>query len=133
MGKKSIGIGILIVTGGFWFLGSDTNPHALTKSRVVDTIIGEAEAEPYKGKLAVACAIRERGNLKGCNGWKSERVRGHKYSPKVFVDAVRAYEESRDKNKCMFVNGADSWWTRSKMFNCPRIAKVGRHYFFNCQ
>lgn len=78
----------------------------LRKDRVVMAIIGEAEGEGYKGMLAVACAIRNRGTLQGVYGEKAPRVVKHKYSPKTFVLAVKAYEESA---KVDITGGATHW------------------------
>lgn len=81
----------------------------LPKWRVVYAIIGEAEGEPYKGKLAVACAIQNRGTLKGVYGEKAPRVKQRKYSSKVLVSAIQAYEESLHPENCTFIDGADHW------------------------
>ena len=93
----------------------------IPKTRFVNAIIGEAEGEVYKGKLAVACTIRERGSLRGVYGERAPRVLQHKYSPKVFVDAVRAYEESANTNNCEFVGGATHW--EGTKFKTPYWAK----------
>jgi hypothetical protein len=93
----------------------------MPKERVVNAIIGEAEGEPYQGKLAVACSIRNRGTLKGVYGEKSPRVKQHRYSPKVFVDAVRAYEESANPDNCSFIDGAQYW--EGTKFPVPYWAK----------
>ena len=106
-----------------------------TKIRVVNAIIGEAEGEPYRGKLAVACAIRNRGSLQGVYGEKSRRVKERLYSSRVFVDAVRAYEESADPEACRFIGGADHW--EGTAFKTPAWAKdmqvtvtIGRQRFY---
>ena len=81
----------------------------IDKSKFVDACIGEAEGEPYIGKLAVSCAIRNRGSLIGVYGVNSPRVKLHKYSSKVFVDCVRACEESKYTDNCGFIHGATAW------------------------
>lgn len=81
----------------------------IPKVRAVNAIIGEAEGESYRGKLAVACAIRNRGTLNGVYGEYSKRVKEHLYGAKVFVDTVRAWEESADLINCQFIDGADHW------------------------
>ena len=89
----------------------------LVKIRMVNAIIGEAEGEPYRGKLAVACAIINRTQLfgdfdkamRGVYGEKSNRVINRLYSSKTFVNAVRAYEESLDVGTCAFIDGATHW------------------------
>lgn len=85
------------------------NAAPVEKTRFVNAIIGEAEGEGYRGMLAVACAIRNRGTLRGVYGEHAPRVRKHKYSPKVFVQAVRAYKESAHAEACAFIDGADHW------------------------
>jgi hypothetical protein len=107
----------------------------IPKTKFVDAIIGEAEGEPYQGKLAVACAIRNRGTLQGVYGVNAPRVRQHKYSTKVFVDSVRAYEESAHPESCEFIDGASFWEGTS--FKTPYWAKnmvvtatIGRQRFY---
>lgn len=115
----------------------------VVKERIVNAIIGEAEGEPYKGKLAVACAIQNRVQkfgsfdkaMKGVYGEKAPRVKGRKYSAKVFVDAVRAYEESLDVGTCDFIDGADHW--EGSAFKTPGWAQkmelvvvIGRQRFY---
>lgn len=101
--------------------GSSAWAEDIQKPRAINAIIGEAEGEPYKGKLAVACAIRNRGTLKGVYGETSSRVVQHKYSTKVFVDSVRAWEESFHPENCRFIDGADHWEGTS--FKTPSWAK----------
>jgi hypothetical protein len=94
----------------------------------VNAIIGEAEGESYRGKLAVACAIRNRGSVAGicsigmCSDRKvSRRLTEHLYPKWVFVDAVRAYEESAHADACTFIGGADHW--EGTAFKIPSWAK----------
>jgi hypothetical protein len=101
----------------------------LVKMRIVYSIIGEAEGEPYQGKLAIACAIINRTSkfgsldkaLKGVYGERSPRVLQRKYSSKVLVDAIRAYEESLNVGVCDFVDGATHW--EGTAFKTPYWAK----------
>lgn len=108
---------------------------AMCKNNIVDAIIGEAEGESYKGKLAVACAIKNRKTLRGVYGVKAPRVVNRKYSSFVFVQAVKAYEESNVKGACDFIDGA-SFWEGTK-FKTPYWAKnmvvtatIGNQRFF---
>ena len=113
------------------------------KIRVVNAIIGEAEGEPYKGKLAIACAIQNRVQtlgsfdkaMRGVYGERSPRVKNRLYSSKVFVDAVRAFEESLDVGSCDFIDGADHW--EGTAFPTPRWSSnmiqtitIGHQRFF---
>jgi hypothetical protein len=81
----------------------------IERSRAVNAIIGESEGEPYKGKLAVACAIRNRGTLKGVYGEKAPRVTKKLYSAKIKADSERAWDESESASACQFIDGADHW------------------------
>jgi hypothetical protein len=94
---------------------------AIPKTRAVNAIIGEAEGEGYKGMLAVACAIRNRGTLKGVYGEKSKRVREHLYGAKIFVQSVRAWEESAYPINCQFIDGATHW--EGTAFPTPKWAE----------
>jgi len=115
----------------------------LVKIRMVNAIIGEAEGEPYKGKLAVACSIINRTSLfgsfdkamRGVYGERSKRVINRLYSSKTFVDAVRAYEEALDVGTCDFVGGATHWegtafktpyWAK----NMRLVATIGNQRFY---
>jgi hypothetical protein len=107
----------------------------IPKTRAVNAIIGESEGECYKGKLAVACAIRTRGTLQGVYGEHSRRVREHLYGAKVFVDSVRAWDESAHAENCAFLQGA-SFWEGTK-FEKPYWAKrmtlvvvIGKQAFY---
>ena len=107
----------------------------IDKNRAVNAIIGEAEGEGYRGMLAVSCAIRNRGTLKGVYGESAPRVKRHKYSVKTFINADRAWEESRNFDKCSFIRGANHWegtkfpkpsWAR----NMTETAVIGNQRFY---
>jgi hypothetical protein len=115
----------------------------IVKIRMVNAIIGEAEGEPYKGKLAISCAILNRvqtfgsfdAAMRGVYGEKAFRVRHRLYSSHIFVEAVRAYEESLNVGTCDFIGGADHW--EGTAFKTPYWAKnmiltvtVGRQRFY---
>jgi len=117
-----------IVCGHVW--GAE-----IPKTRAVMAVIGEAEGETYIGKLAVACAIRERGTLRGVFGEHAPRVKKHLYSVKTFVAADRAWEESRDPGNCAMTDHADHW--EGTAFPLPSWAKdmkqtavIGNQRFF---
>ena len=96
------------------------NVHAATipDRRAVNAIIGEAEGEGYDGMVAVACAIRNRGTLKGVYGEKAPRVVGRKYSKTVYNLAVKAWAASAKKD---ITNGATHW--EGTKFRIPYWAK----------
>lgn len=77
----------------------------------VKAIIGEAEAEPQEGKEAVACAINNRGTMKGIYGGHSFRVRHQLYSKTIFVQAVLAAEIAEvSPSYCdELIHGAQFW------------------------
>ena len=120
---------ILLMWGGRAWAGE------ITKERAVDAIIGEAEGEGYRGMLAVACAIRNRGTLQGVYGEHSRRVKEHLYGARVFVNAVRAWEESSSSDRCGFIGGATHWegiafktpyWARDMILT----ATIGNQRFY---
>jgi hypothetical protein len=102
-------------------LSSPAYASEIPKTRAVNAVIGEAEGEGYVGMKAVACAIRNRGTLKGVYGEHAKRVRQHLYSPKTFVIAVRAWEESSHPEQCTFIGGATHW--EGTAFPIPYWAK----------
>jgi len=101
--------------------------------QAITAIIGEAEGEPFIGKVAVAEAIRNRKTLKGVYGLRSPRVK--KASKKVWLEAERAWLESEKSN---LVKGADHW--ESIDFKVPGWAKgmivtaqIGKHTFYKAK
>lgn len=96
----------------------------IDSNRAVNAIIGEAEGEGYRGMLAIACAIRNRGNLKGVYGEKASRVLGKKYSQKTLELAQKAWAESATKD---ITNGADHWG--GKAVDKAWIAKMKKNGF----
>ena len=101
----------VIFFGAFICFKGCTPAHAseINDVQAVMTIIGEAEGEPFEGKLAVACAIRNRGTLKGVYGLRAPRVLNHKYSKQTEQYAVNAWIMSEDSGNCEFIKGADHW------------------------
>lgn len=99
----------------------------------VRAILGEARGEGFEGMLAVACALRNRGHLKGVYGLKAPIK--EKLSPEVRKAAAKAWKDSRRRD---VTHGATHWhnlrregsvyWTRSKKMKLTAI--IGRHYFF---
>lgn len=96
----------------------------------IKAVIGEAEGESFRGKIAVAEAIRNRGHLRGVYGLRSPRL--SKASKKVWEEAEKAWLASASSN---LVNGADHW--ESTDFKRPEwskkmviTAKHGKHVFY---
>jgi spore germination cell wall hydrolase CwlJ-like protein len=96
----------------------------------VRAIVGEASNQDYRGMLAVACAIRNRGTLKGVYGVKANHVNRE---PKWVWDMARkAWKESALTD---ITNGATHWenlafgmpyWTKDMIVTC----KIKDHTFY---
>ena len=100
-------------------------------SQAVRAIIGEASGEGWPGMLAVACALRNRGTLKGVYGLKAahvDREQGH-----VWQMAKLAWSQSAWVD---VTHGADHWhnvkregenyWTKAMV----KTDEVGSHAFY---
>lgn len=108
----------------------------IPEDKAILAIIGEAESEPWEGKVAVAETIRRRGSLKGIFGLNSVRVKQKKYTRALYDQCKRAWEASRTTN---YSKGALGWgnaadvqiFKRSKWFrNCKIVKQIGKHYFW---
>ena len=101
---------------------------------ILRSIVGEASGESFRGKVAVAEAIRNRGHLRGVYGLRASHI---KSQPKqVWVDAKRAWEISKNSN---YSKGATGWGNKKDLEsfkktkwwkNCEIVAQVGGHYFY---
>lgn len=120
------------------FIGSCRVVHASTVSdkQAVLAIIGEAENQGFKGLLAVACAIRNRGTLQGVYGLHNPRVIHHRYSQKTYLLAKKAWAMSKTiditKRATGWGNAKDinefakaRWWK-----NCIVVARIKDHIFY---
>lgn len=106
--------------------------HAYTDQEAIKAVIGEAEGEGFKGMLAVAGAIRNRGTLKGVYGLHAQRVLTHKYSKMTYKQATRAWNDS----KHMDISKGAKYWEGTR-FPLPYWAKnmtvtaiIGNQRFF---
>ena len=90
-------------------------------TRAIKAIIGEAENQDSQGMLAVACAIRNRGTLKGVYGENAPRVKNHKYSDLTAIMAFVAWNDSELSQSCSFLQGATNW-ENIKAFGKPKWA-----------
>jgi len=105
----------------------------------VGAIIGEAEAECYAGKVALAEAIRnrlkEQKNFKGIYGLRAKKriIKAPKYVKK---QSHKAWEESKESN---LTKGATVWGNEDDLKKFAGMAwfkhfsmttKIGNHYFF---
>ena len=111
----------------------------LNSENAVNAIIGEAEAEPMAGKIAVAEVIRRRGSLRGIYGIHSPRVR--MASPAVRKDCELAWAKkgtNLTRGATVWGNADDvrKWKTRAKKYprhwfnRMHQTAQIGRHFFF---
>lgn len=130
--KTGLIMGLILPTSTA-FAAKKTVP--LTAENAIKSIIGEAEGEPQKGRLAVACAIRNRGHLGGVYGVNAPRVRGRKYSDATYKAASEAWAQSARPESCGFIGGADHW-ENVGAFGKPKWAKgmdvtlkIGNHTF----
>lgn len=94
----------------------------IDNDRAINAIIGEAENQGYMGQLYVACAIRNRGTLKGVYGENAPRVLGKKYSDVIYLQAETAWKLSATSDSCQDIKGA-THWENIKAFGTPYWAK----------
>lgn len=127
IGKKCISLILLILNLSFPIYAKDI---PFTDENCIRACIGEASGEGYQGLLAVACAIRNRGTLKGVYGVNAKHV--DKEPKWVWDRARKAWEESANKD---ITNGATHW--ESTNFKVPYWAKnmeitlkLGKHIFY---
>jgi spore germination cell wall hydrolase CwlJ-like protein len=96
----------------------------------IRAIVGEAAGEGYRGMLAVACGIRNRGSLRGVYGLRARHV--DREPARIWFEARQAWQESRARD---IVGGAGSW--ESVDFKRPAWARgmritvrIGKHIFY---
>ncbi len=146
-------VGLWVIIAGFALCGGCRVAHASMTPRqweelrllhkgvsaelATQAIIGEAEAEGFEGMVAIAHAIRNRGNLKGVYGLNSPRVIKRLYNTRSWYEAKAAWEASY--NGYDMTNGATGWGNASdiEIFkrhswwkNCVVTAKIGNHWFY---
>lgn len=113
-GRKSV-----IVILFFLFFSRHAQAGIIKDKDAIRAIVGEAENQQYKGMLAVAEAIRNRGSLNGVYGFKRDLSRiPKKTKQKLFLMAARAWTESVNSN---LVRGANHW-ENIKKFGTPKWA-----------
>ena len=92
---------------------------AYTEKQAIKAIIGEAENQGKEGMLAVACAIRNRGTLKGVYGLNAPRVRNHLYTARIYAQAAQAWADSAQTD---ITHGATAW---------ENILAFGKPYWYD--
>lgn len=128
-------IGILLC--GLMLIFSCQPAHAaqIKNNDAILAIIGEAENQGEIGMLAVACAIRNRGNLRGVYGL--QRATHEKYRPVwVWAMASAAWDEAARKD---ITHGATGWgnahdgkeFAKCKWWkNCQIVFRYKDHFFY---
>ncbi len=127
---KCLPIKIAILASLFWALMICLVHAEIDSSKAVRAIIGEASNQGYKGMLAIACGIRNRGHLKGVYGLNAKHI--DKEPRWIFELAERAWKESKYKD---ITFGATHW--ESDLFKEPywakymvKTVKIGNHQFY---
>lgn len=131
----------IILAMMLWAAGA-AHSAEIPRDRAINAIIGEAENQGTEGMSALAHAIRNRAKaqkdlFKGVYGEHAPRVKARKYSPKTFMQAVKAWEESAHTPDP--THGATGWgnakdlqiFKRAKWFKKAIItAKIKDHFFY---
>jgi spore germination cell wall hydrolase CwlJ-like protein len=102
---------------------------AISEQAAVHAVLGEARGEGYRGMYAVACALRNRGRLRGVDGAFADVSDA---SPQLHQLAAKAWAESEDGED--ITHGADHWFSGK---NYPYWARghrptaiIGHHRFY---
>jgi len=121
----------------FWMFFCCGIAHAdVPTEKAVLAIIGEAENQGYSGMLAVAEAIRNKGNLRQVFGATSKRVLYRRYSQATYNMALLAWQNSKHTNT---VGKADVWGNKSDIIKFSRqkwfkkyklVKRIKDHYFY---
>lgn len=108
-----------------------TSAWACDDTRVIHAILGEARGEGANGMYAVACAIRNRGTLRGVYG---ADARIAEMTPELWHEGARAWYSSEFGPDV--THGANSWenivaFGRPKWTHGARTtARIGHHVFY---
>ena len=123
-----------IIIGLYLMSGCNQTPalaKAINQDQAIRAILGEARGEGYTGMYAIACALRNRGHLRGVYGLYAKMPY---INPKVSTLALKAWQNSLYGHD---VTGGANHWENIKAFGLPRWAKgaritvtIGRHTFF---
>lgn len=105
-------------------------PKTITETQAAQAIYGEAGGEDYTGKLAVACAIRNRGTLRGVVA--ATKVPIQQIPRDAWIECLMAWHQSAKKD---ITRGATHW--ESTDFKTPTWAytmmetfRHGKHVFY---
>lgn len=110
--------------------------------KAIKSIIGEAENQGYDGMLAIACAIRNRGTLKGVYGLNAPRVKNNKYTKRIYLEAKQAWETSKKLIQWggnYDASGGANHWENINQFGkpywadkCIQTVIIKDHVFYRC-
>ena len=92
----------------------------LDHDQVTKAIMGEAGGQDYSEKLAIACAIRNRGTLRGVYGLNSKTS----YPPEVWQESGKAWAESEYHD----VTGGASHWLSNWDLEHSRASLIAWRY-----
>lgn len=110
-------VSICLILAGIIILIALPAQASINESQAIRAIIGEASNQGYDGMLAVACAIKNRGTLKGVYGVNAKHI---DKQPKWVWDLARkAWKESK---VCDVTKGA-THWENIKAFGKPYWVK----------
>jgi len=115
----------------------------ILEEKAIMAIVGEAEGEPYAGKVALAYALKNRGKLDGVYGYKAISLRSgafwrgkRKITPRTIKEAKNAWNWANSYPDLDPTKGADHW-ENIKAFGKPKWAysmketyRVGSHVFY---
>lgn len=110
------GVFAAIIFGLLMFVFHGTAHAEVSDDLAVKAIMGEASNQGYDGMLAVACAIRNRGHLRGVFGVRAKHI--YKEPKWVWDQARKAWKESAKRDVTC---GADHW-ENTKAFGTPKWA-----------
>lgn len=132
---------VMVMTVLILLVACGKKAHAYTPEDMVKAVIGEAEGESQEGKEAIACAINNRGTLKGVYGLHAPRVVKHLYGMGTYENAVVAVGMAQDQEYCeSLIHGAQYWgslrydkkWIKRMKANIHYIhtATIGNQSFY---
>jgi hypothetical protein len=135
----AVAVALTIWTPSSTASASTGSSPALNTQNAVNAIIGEAEAEPMAGKIAIAEVIRRRGSLRGIYGINSPRVRLASRTVRKECELAWA-KKGTNLTRGATVWGSESdvakWKARAKKYprhwfnRMKQTARIGAHFFF---
>ena len=110
-----------------------SQPIPFTTNNIIVAMIGEAEGESFEGKVAVACAILNRGTLKGVYGLHAKRAVRTPRLSKLYLTCLEALREAKKHD----ITKGSTNWENVNAFGQPywassmiKTVKIGNHQFY---